>query len=209
MTDYTQLIDGIPVPKNDVVNLKQTKKMPLMDSLADWLGYFDFSMPSVAHCTNDLAIQVADYLFENAGIGASQTLPVLIAGLTERKNDVLLLEQPETGLHPKAQMCMGDFLVSLACRNRGVVVETHSDHIINRVVRRMMEDPEVMEKVRIYSVEQGDDGVSKLDEILVDACEGTVTEHGEFFTQFASETITMAPIGIRNTQAEELQMVGS
>lgn len=32
MYEYTQLIDGIPVPKNDVVNLKQTKKMPLMDS---------------------------------------------------------------------------------------------------------------------------------------------------------------------------------
>ena len=58
-------------------------------------------------------------------------------------NELLCLEQPEIHLHPKAQMAIADFLIAMAVSDRGVIVETHSDHVINRIVQRMMEDPQI------------------------------------------------------------------
>ena len=68
--------------------------------------------------------------------------------------ETLLVEQPEIHLHPKAQMCIADFLLATVLRDKSIIVETHSDHIINRVIRRMMEDSNFYELVKILFVDQ-------------------------------------------------------
>lgn len=69
----------------------------------------------------------------NVGFGLTYTLPIVIALLTVNKGGILLLENPEAHLHPKAQTMIGT-LIALAVENGAqVILETHSDHIINGI----------------------------------------------------------------------------
>jgi predicted ATPase len=70
--------------------------------------------------------------FADVGFGVSQAMPILIAGLSSRRGDVLLIQQPELHLHPDAQIAMADFLLFLAQSGRQVIAETHSEHMILR-----------------------------------------------------------------------------
>ncbi len=74
------------------------------------------------------------------GFGVSQILPVIALGLLSPANSLLLFEQPEIHLHPRAQAGLADFLLCLARSGRRVLVETHSDHFIKRLRRRLAED---------------------------------------------------------------------
>lgn len=68
----------------------------------------------------------------NVGFGYSYVLPILVAGLTLKHGDTLLLENPEAHLHPKAQSILGKFLTWIAIyRGVQLFVETHSEHIVN------------------------------------------------------------------------------
>jgi predicted ATPase len=75
------------------------------------------------------------------GVGVSQLLPVLIMGLHSDPGSVLLIEQPELHLHPAMQQMLGDFLLACVRSGRQVIVETHSDHLVTRLRRRIAEDP--------------------------------------------------------------------
>ena len=95
------------------------------------------------------AVTIAD-----VGFGVSQLLPILVLGLRSDESSILLLEQPEIHLHPKLQANLADFLLTLAAQDRRLVVETHSDHFINRLRRRVAEDltDELRKKVSILFV---------------------------------------------------------
>ena len=71
----------------------------------------------------------------DAGFGASQLLPILIQGLIAPEGGTMLLEQPEIHLHPRAQADLADFLVEVSRRGVGVIVETHSEHLLTRLYR--------------------------------------------------------------------------
>jgi len=69
----------------------------------------------------------------NMGFGVSYALPVVLAGLIALPGGLLLVENPEAHLHPAGQSRMGVFLAWLAGRGVQVVVETHSDHVLNGI----------------------------------------------------------------------------
>ncbi|MCX8473746.1 MAG: AAA family ATPase [Sediminibacterium sp.] len=77
---------------------------------------------------------------KHVGFGVSQVLPILVEGLRLKEGETLILEQPEIHLHPKIQSKLSDFLISLIQNGKKVVIETHSDHLITRVRRRIAED---------------------------------------------------------------------
>lgn len=77
----------------------------------------------------------------DVGFGVSQLLPILVLGLRSRDSSLLILEQPEIHLHPRLQANLADFFLTLALTDRRLVIETHSDHFINRLRRRIAEDP--------------------------------------------------------------------
>lgn len=74
------------------------------------------------------------------GVGASQILPVVVLCLLAKPGDVVMIEQPELHLHPRPQQILGDFLIAVARSGRQVIAETHSDHVVNRIRRRVAED---------------------------------------------------------------------
>lgn len=72
------------------------------------------------------------------GVGASQLLPILVAGLSAPRDSILLIEQPELHLHPSVQSKIADFFLFARPEVR-FVVETHSEYLVTRVRRRVAE----------------------------------------------------------------------
>ena len=71
----------------------------------------------------------------HVGFGLTQVLPIVVAALSADKGDLLLIENPEVHLHPAGQALMGQFLAEVAHAGVQVMVETHSDHILNGIRR--------------------------------------------------------------------------
>lgn len=67
----------------------------------------------------------------NVGFGLSYVLPILVACLAARPGSVILLENPEAHLHPRGQSLMGQLAARVAAAGAQVVVESHSDHVLN------------------------------------------------------------------------------
>lgn len=90
------------------------------------------------------------------GVGVSQALPVVVLGLLSPPGSLLLFEQPELHLHPDVQAALGDFFLALARSGRQVLVETHSEYLVNRLRRRTVTDPNARasELVRLFFFER-------------------------------------------------------
>ncbi|BBT72737.1 hypothetical protein WP8S18E06_40360 [Klebsiella sp. WP8-S18-ESBL-06] len=65
---------------------------------------------------------------------------VLIICLMAKKGDLILLENPEIQLHPKAQAHLAIFLTFIASKGIQVIVETHCEHLINRIAYQIYDD---------------------------------------------------------------------
>ncbi len=75
-----------------------------------------------------------DQVFQpiNVGFGYSYVLPVIVSALLAEKGSMLVVENPEAHLHPRAQSRIMEFLVSQALeKDLQVLIETHSDHVVN------------------------------------------------------------------------------
>lgn len=77
--------------------------------------------------------------FADVGFGIGQALPVLVAGLRTPPGGLFLVQEPEIHLHPDAQLAMADFLIDLAKSGRQVIVETHSEPLLLRVRRKILD----------------------------------------------------------------------
>ena len=69
----------------------------------------------------------------NVGFGLTYTLPIIVSALSSVGGSVFMVENPEAHLHPAGQSEIGKFLVRLAATGVQVVIETHSDHVLNGV----------------------------------------------------------------------------
>ena len=112
----------------------------------------------------------------DVGVGVSQLVPVVVSSLRAREG-IVAIEQPELHVHPAIQVGMGDLFIRAVGRDRperlqgtkALIVETHSEHIILRLLRRIREttDDELPPGVAgigpndlsVVFVENGDDGV--------------------------------------------------
>lgn len=71
----------------------------------------------------------------NVGFGLTQVLPIIVAALAAKEQDLLLIENPEVHLHPAGQALMGEFIAEVASGGVQVLVESHSDHVLNGIRR--------------------------------------------------------------------------
>lgn len=69
----------------------------------------------------------------NVGFGLTYSLPIVTACLSAPPGSLLLLENPEAHLHPRGQAAMGTLLAKCASDGVQILVETHSDHILNGI----------------------------------------------------------------------------
>jgi len=93
----------------------------------------------------------ADYFTaQNVGFGISYVLPVVLALLKAREGDLLIVENPEAHLHPKGQRKMGELIAKAAQGGVQIIVETHSDHVLNGIRLCAKKGKVEPEKVRLY-----------------------------------------------------------
>jgi predicted ATPase len=69
----------------------------------------------------------------NVGFGLTYSLPIVIACLSTAAGGIILLENPEAHLHPQGQVAMGRLMALTAAAGVQVLVETHSDHVLNGI----------------------------------------------------------------------------
>ncbi|MEA1869810.1 MAG: AAA family ATPase [Euryarchaeota archaeon] len=147
---------------------------------------------------------------KDAGFGISQLLPVLIQGYLAEEEQIILMEQPEIHLHPRAQADLGDMFIALAEQKKSLIVETHSEHLMLRLRRRIAEQKIPKEMVGIYFIEwkDGESVVSRieLDDYgqMVNVPEGFKT----FFSDDFEETMKITK-EIAKRHAKEIECENS
>ena len=90
----------------------------------------------------------------HSGFGITQVLPIIVAVLSAHDslhdNPLILIENPEVHLHPSGQALMGQFLAEAAHAGVQIVVETHSDHVLNGVRRAVKSGKAQADEVAIH-----------------------------------------------------------
>ncbi|MGH8532219.1 MAG: AAA family ATPase [Gammaproteobacteria bacterium] len=73
------------------------------------------------------------YRSTSVGFGITYVLPVLVAVLSSAPGSIIIVENPEAHLHPRGQVRIGELLARAAAGGVQVIVETHSDHVLNGI----------------------------------------------------------------------------
>lgn len=73
------------------------------------------------------------YKSVNVGFGITYVLPVVITLLSAKAGDTIILENPEAHIHPAGQRTLGELIARAGAGGVQVIVETHSDHILNGI----------------------------------------------------------------------------
>ena len=89
----------------------------------------------------------------DVGFGVSQVLPALVLLYYVEEGSTVLMEQPEIHLHPRVQSGLADVMLNVAkARNVQIIVESHSEHLMRRLQRRVAEESASSEDVKLYFV---------------------------------------------------------
>lgn len=105
----------------------------------------------------------------NVGFGLSYTLPVIVALLSASKGGLLLIENPEAHLHPRGQMAMGELIARSVSAGVQVLVETHSDHVLNGLRLAVKDGLVPADQIAIHffrRTEREDGGNSRVEHIV-------------------------------------------
>jgi predicted ATPase len=112
------------------------------DQAAAWLGrlFGEAHLDTQATDTNVLLLFLSSesspsrlYRPSNVGFGYSYALPIIVTALVAQPGQIVIIENPEAHLHPYAQAQLIKMLIQLSQTGIQVIVETHSDHVLNAV----------------------------------------------------------------------------
>ena len=117
----------------------------------------------------------------DVGFGVSQILPVLTLCYYAPEGSTLILEQPDAHLHPKAQSELADVLIDVVKnRNIQIILESHSEHLLHRLQRRIAEE-KISEGDTAFYFCQINDGNSKAERLDVDEYGNILNYPPDFF----------------------------
>jgi predicted ATPase len=120
----------------------------------------------------------------HVGFGLTQVLPIVVAALSASAGDLLLIENPEVHLHPAGQALMGQFLADVSRAGVQVIVETHSDHVLNGIRRSVKAARLKPEQVAIHFFRHPSSDAAQVVSPLLDSS-GNIDSWPEgFFDQF-------------------------
>jgi len=121
---------------------------------------------TIYQCRVKTTESATEVLLPDVGFGVSQILPVLANCATLPDGSTLLLEQPEIHLHPFAQAALADVLIdAIKKRDMQIIVESHSEHLLRRIQRRIARGVLEAEDTALYfcHLENGTSAIEKLD----------------------------------------------
>jgi len=135
------------------------------------------------------------------GFGLTQMLPVITEAFIAKPETTVIVEQPELHLHPRAQAELSDVFIAIANRGVHCLIETHSEHLLLRLRRRIAEASSgrvaegdsrhlLADDLVVYFVDRVD-GTSYLEEIKIDL-QGRMTSPPAFRGFFSDDLQEMA-----------------
>ncbi len=136
------------------------------------------------------ADEVKGLMPNQLGTAVSYLAKVLIMCLRAKPGDVLMIENPEVHLHPKAQAKLGEFLTIIANAGVQLIVETHSEHIINKIQYQIYSKKYNAEKLSIYYKQNAQ---GKFERIVI-------ADNGRYSVDF--------PEGFFDASLDELMAIG-
>lgn len=160
-------------------NIKpRAKLMPFQEMVAYWLREIglihEFSVRELGTNSNRWQAWVktskdsSEVLLTDVGFGISQVLPVITLLQYVPEGSTVILEQPEIHLHPLAQSALADVIIQAAThRNVQVILESHSEHLLLRLQRRLAEGAIASDDIELYFCDTPK-GTSKLSVLDVD-----------------------------------------
>lgn len=141
-------------------------------------------------------------LISDMGFGVSQVLPVLVLCYYAPEGSTLIFEQPELHLHPAVQSGLADvFIDVMKRRNIQIIVESHSEHLIRRLQRRIAEEVITPEQTALYFCDMGDQG-STIQALDVDPYGNIRNWPPQFFGDLTADLYEMAQTGIRRQMSQ-------
>jgi predicted ATPase len=135
------------------------------------------------------------------GCGISQLVPVVVQTVLLPKSGCLLVEQPEIHLHPSAQASLADLFVENTKGRRQFIIETHSEHFVLRLRRRIAEGKIKPEKIRIFFVEKKR-GLTRIQRLNLKPNGHFEEWPSGFFEEGFKEALAIAEAGIVSTTQE-------
>jgi predicted ATPase len=119
----------------------QSKSLNLLSQVEAWLGEISpgtrisiVDRPGMDLVSLQYSFGNSEkYRATNVGFGITYTLPVITAILAANSGALLLIENPEAHLHPKGQAKMGNLIAQAAAQGVQIILETHSDHVLNGI----------------------------------------------------------------------------
>ena len=151
---------------------------PFQAMIGYWLRHMglieSFRVSEIAEGSNRWQAHVttrpgaSEVLLTDVGFGGSQVLPVVTLLQYVPEGSTVILEQPEIHLHPLAQAGLADVIIQAASHRRvQVILESHSEHLLLRIQRRIAEEFFPSEQVKLYFCD-APKGVSKLTPLEID-----------------------------------------
>lgn len=142
----------------------------------------------------------------DVGFGISQVLPVVVECFSTPPGSIVIFEQPEIHLHPKVQADLADVFVDAIHAledgvERGVqfIIESHSEHFLRRLQRRIAEERLKPEDAALYFVNT-DQAESRLEELEVDAFGNILNWPDGFFGDDMADLVARADAQARRTR---------
>ena len=151
---------------------------PIEEQIPTWLQRLDlihsYRLNPVSHRTEDYEFLVRKYehgpevRLTDVGFGVSQVLPVLILCYYVPEGSILILEQPEAHLHPRVQSELADLLIEVVKKRKlQIILESHSENLIVRLMRRVAEEQISNEDTAFYFCEMKE-GTSQIERLDMD-----------------------------------------
>jgi len=121
----------------------------------------------------------------NVGFGVTYVLPVIVAILKAKEGDLLIIENPESHLHPAGQSKIAELCAIASANGVQIIVETHSDHFLNGIRIATKKGLLTPEQSKVYYFRKDKDELeTKIDEINIDKNGGIDRYPKGFFDQF-------------------------
>ena len=169
------------------------KSLTLIDNVNYWMGLISNNIEVLTkenlgtnrvelsfryHQSNGVPTQ--DFKPSNVGFGITHTLPIVVAILASKPGDLILIENPETHLHPAGQSSLAKLIALASANGVQFFIETHSDHIINGIRVAIKHNLIDNSKVKINYFSKNEVDELQLDNISIDE-DGGLSEWPEGF----------------------------
>ncbi len=186
------------------------------ERVAEWLSKLglisSFSLHQVAENRKEYEVRVKssptapEVLITDVGFGVSQILPVLVLCFYAPPGSTIILEQPEIHLHPAVQTGLADvFIDAIKSRKVQIILESHSEHLLRRLQRRVAEGAFAADQAALYFASL-DDGRSRLEKLHLDLFGNITNWPSNFFGDELGELTLMTEAAMQRQMAETGEM---